>query len=203
LKDLAFYETLVAPVCFTTSYLWTRKRNYLSIQIIMLTKKIEKALNDQIKTEAQSSQFYLAMASWAETNGYNGAAAFLYAHSDEERMHMLKLVKFVNERGGKSIIPKLDQPPHEFKSLPDIFKSLLDHETHVTQSINEVVDVCLKEKDYTTHNFMQWYVSEQIEEEGLARNIMDKINLIGTDKGGLYLLDRDLQALSTAAANKG
>jgi ferritin len=114
----------------------------------------------------------------------------------------LKLIKFVNERGGKAIIPKLEQPPHDFKSLQDIFKSLLEHETGVTQSINEVVDVCLKEKDYTTHNFMQWYVSEQIEEEALARTIMDKVNLIGSDKGGLYLLDRDLQALSTAPEKK-
>ncbi len=162
----------------------------------MLSKKVEKALNKQIKIEAESSQFYLAMASWSETQGFNGTAAFLYAHSDEERFHMLKLVKFVNERGGHAITPALEQPPKEFNSLNTIFKNLLEHEMAVTQSINEVVDVCLQEKDYTTHNFMQWYVAEQIEEESLARTIMDKINMIGSDKGGLYLFDRDLETMA-------
>ncbi len=162
----------------------------------MLKKKIENALNNQIKIEAESSQFYLAMASWAETEGLNGTAEFLYAHADEERMHMLKLVKFVNERGGKAIIPALKQPPKEFKSLNKVFEHLLNHEMMVTEEINNVVDVCLSEKDYTTHNFMQWYVSEQIEEEALARTIMDKLNLIGNDKGGLYLFDRDITTIS-------
>ena len=137
------------------------------------------------------------MASWAECNGLNGIAMFLYEHSDEERQHMLKLVKFINERGGKAIIPKLSQPTTTFKGVRDIFTTLLSHEINVTKEIHEVVDVCLKEKDYTTHNFMQWFVSEQIEEEALARNIMDKIELIGNDKGGLYLFDRDLEKLSS------
>lgn len=165
----------------------------------MLNKIVESKLNEQIKIEASSSQFYLAMASWAETQGWNGTAAFLYRHSDEERMHMLKLVKFVNERGGHALIPALDKPPVEFESLQNIFKNLLDHEISVTKSINEVVDVCLAEKDYTTHNFMQWYVSEQIEEEGLARTIMDKVNMIGSDKGGLYLFDRDVENLAASS----
>lgn len=164
----------------------------------MYSKKVEKALNNQVKIEYESSQFYLAMASWAECNGYNGTASFLYTHSDEEREHMLKLVKFINERGGVAKIPALPEPPAEFDSLTKIFENLLDHEIMVTKSINEVVDVCLKEKDYTTHNFMQWYVSEQIEEESLARTIMDKLNLIGNDKGGLYLFDRDIATMSGA-----
>ncbi len=162
----------------------------------MLKPKIEKALNKQIELEASSSQFYLAMASWAETQGMNGTAAFLYKHSDEERMHMLKLVKFINERGGTAVIPPLTKPPSEYDSIKEIFESLLEHEMNVTDSINNVVDVCLSEKDYTTHNFMQWYVSEQLEEEALARNIIDKLNMIGNDKGGLYLFDRDLQTLA-------
>lgn len=164
----------------------------------MLTKKIQDALNEQILTEAQSSQFYLAMASWAETEGLNGVARFLYQHSDEERQHMLKLVRFVNERGGKAIIPELKQPPTQWDGVHAVFKSLLDHETNVTAEINKVVEICLSEKDYTTHNFMQWYVSEQIEEEALARLILDKLDLIGNDKGGLYLFDRDLENLHEA-----
>lgn len=158
-----------------------------------MNKKIEKALNKQIIKEASSSQFYLAMASWAEREGLNGTSKFLYKHSDEERFHMLKLVKFINERGGKADIPALEKPPVNFDSLENIFKTLLEHEMDVTDSINELVDICLKEKDYTTHNFVQWYVNEQLEEEALARSILDKVRLIGSDKGGLYLLDRDLE----------
>lgn len=166
----------------------------------MMNKKVEKALNAQIEIEASSSQFYLAMASWAETEGLDGTSKFLYAHSDEERMHMLKLVRFVNERGGKAVVPALKQPPKSFKNITNIFENLLEHEMMVTKSINEVVDVCLKEKDYTTHNFMQWYVSEQLEEEALARTIQDKLKLIGNDKGGLYLFDRDLEGMITSEA---
>ncbi len=164
----------------------------------MINKKVEKALNNQVVVEAESSQAYLAMAVWAECNGYNGIANFLYDHSDEERMHMLKLVKFINERGGKAVIPSLKKPNTSFKGVKDIFTTLLKHEVNVTKEINEVVDVCLGEKDYTTHNFMQWYVSEQIEEEALARTIMDKLELIGNDKGGLYLFDRDLETMAGA-----
>jgi ferritin len=113
----------------------------------MLNKKVEKALNDQIKVEAESSQAYLAMACWAEINGYPGTSAFLYAHSDEERMHMMKLIRFVNDRGGKAIIAAISEPAKEFKNLQNIFALLLSHENKVTAAINNVVDVCLKEKD--------------------------------------------------------
>jgi ferritin len=143
------------------------------------------------------------MASWAETQGLGGTASFMYQHSDEERMHMLKLVKFVNERGGKGIVPALPQPPKSFENILHVFESLLEHELGVTESINDIVDLCLKEKDYTTYNFMQWYVSEQMEEEALARTILDKLKMIGTDKGGLYLFDRDLEnsAISVEPSN--
>ena len=164
----------------------------------MLNEKVYNALNQQIEMEADASASYLAMASWCDKEGLGGCAQFFYAQSDEERMHMLKLVKFVNERGGQAEIPKLDQPPKDFKSLQNVFQNLLDHEQKVTLEINKVVDVCLQEKDYTTHNFMQWYVSEQIEEEALARTILDKLNMIGSDKGGLYLFDRDLEGMHAA-----
>jgi ferritin len=166
-----------------------------------MNNRVEEALNQQIEKEASSSQFYLAMASWAENHGLNGTAKFLYSHSDEERFHMLKLIKFVNERGGVATIPGIIIPPTDFESLTNVFTLLLEHELMVTQSINEVVDVCLQEKDYTTHNFMQWYVSEQLEEEALARGILDKLKLIGGDKGGLYLFDRDLENAAIQAQN--
>lgn len=159
----------------------------------MLSKKIEKLLNSQVAMEAGASQFYLSMASWAEAQGFNGTAKFLYKHSDEERMHMLKLIHFINERGGHAIVPELEKPDTEFHSLGKVFQKVLDHEIKVTEHINTIVERCLDEKDYTTHNFMQWYVSEQIEEESLARDILDKLNMIGNDKAGLYLFDRDLE----------
>lgn len=158
-----------------------------------MNPRVEAALNAQIEKEASSSQFYLAMASWAEGNGLNGTSKFMYTHSDEERFHMLKLVKFVNERGGTAVIPALDKPPVSFDDLTHVFELLLEHELAVTESINNLVDICLQEKDYTTHNFIQWYVSEQLEEEALARTILDKIRLIGNDKGGMYMFDRDLE----------
>ncbi len=161
-----------------------------------MNPRVEKALNDQIQKEASSSQYYLAMASWSEANGLNGTAKFMYAHSDEERFHMLKLIKFVNERGGRAEIAAVTIPPKEFNDLKNVFESLLSHEIRVTESINELVDVCLQEKDYTTHNFVQWYVSEQLEEEALARTMLDKLRLIGNDQGGMYLFDRDLEGAS-------
>ena len=165
----------------------------------MVAKKVEQALNEQIALEASSSQYYLAMASWAETQGLEGIAAFLYTHADEERMHMLKLIKYVNERGGKALIPALKAQPQTFKSVQFVFEELLKHEVIVSNEINGVVEICLKEKDYTTHNFLQWYVSEQIEEEALARKILDKLKLIGNDKSGLYFFDRDLSGMTVAA----
>lgn len=158
-----------------------------------MNTRVQEAINDQIAKEASSSYYYLAMASWAENQGLNGTAKFLYAQSDEERFHMLKLIKFINERGGKALIPTIAQPPSEFDSLEKVFELLLEHEILVTQSINNLVDICLQEKDYTTHNFVQWYVSEQLEEEASARNILDKIKLIDGDKGGMYMFDRDLE----------
>ena len=164
----------------------------------MLSPIIQDALNKQVVIEAESSQVYLAMASWAETQGFEGVSQFMYAHSDEERMHMLKLVKFINERGGHAIISTLAAPPVSFGSFKEMFQELFNHEVAVSASINDLVDISLQEKDYATHNFLQWYVSEQIEEEALARNILDKISLIGDDKGGFYLFDNDIKQLITA-----
>jgi ferritin len=168
----------------------------------MLSKKVESALNKQVELEAQSSQSYLAMASWAEVNGLPGTAEFLYTHSDEERMHMLKLVKYINERGGQATIPALTQPVAKFKNIHHIFEALLKHEIHVSNEINKVVHICLAEKDYSTHNFMQWYVAEQIEEESLARVLLDKLKLIGNDTGGMYLFDRDIQTIAATVSQE-
>ena len=162
----------------------------------MISKTIEAALNRQIELEGEASQYYLSMASWAEVQGLNGVATFLYRQSDEEREHMLKLVRFINERGGHGLVPQLNQPQKQYESVHEIFNEVLNHEMLVSGEINQLIDICLKEKDYTTHNFLQWYVAEQIEEEALARNVLDKLKLIGDDKSGLYFFDRDLSSMS-------
>ena len=166
----------------------------------MISKDIEAALNKQISAEANSSHLYLAMASWAETRGYEGVSNFFYSQSEEERQHMLKLVKYVNERGGHAHIPKINEPSKMFDCLTHVFQDFLDHEVKVSSLINDLVHICLENRDYTTQNFLQWYVAEQIEEEALARNILDKLKLIGDDKGGLYLFDRDINQLIVTSA---
>lgn len=161
----------------------------------MLKDTIQIGLNRQIELESESSQYYLSMASWAETLGMNGVAAFLYRHSDEERTHMIKLFRYINERGGHAVAPAIREPKKTFDSVVQLFELILEHEIMVSAEINHLVEICLAEKDYTTHNFLQWYVAEQIEEEALARNVLDKLNLIGGDKGSLYIFDRDLETL--------
>lgn len=166
----------------------------------MIKQEVLDALNKQIKLEGDSSQLYLAMASWAECQGLEGTSNFLYSHADEERTHMLKLIKFVNERGGKAFVPQIEEPAQNFESLKDVFSTILKHEIFVSESINEIVFLTLEHKDFPTHNFLQWFVSEQIEEERLARTVLDKLEMIGSDKGGLYLFDRDIVNLDVAGA---
>lgn len=159
---------------------------------------IETLLNNQIKYEASASMQYLSMASWADANGYNGVAEFFYSQSEEERLHMTKLVKFVNERGGNVSIPQLDKPKSDFKTLTELFETFLNSEIFVTEQINHIIFECLEQKDYNVHNFMQWYVTEQLEEEAMARTLLDKLNIIGGDKSGHYLFDRDINAIAQA-----
>lgn len=159
----------------------------------MLSKTIQEALNKQVQMEAESSQAYLAMASWADIQpGLEGVTNFFYKQADEERVHMLKLIRFINERGGFALVPALAQPVVTFKSIKNVFEEALKHELKVSSSINELVNLALTEKDYATHNFLQWYVNEQMEEERTARTLNDKLELVGDDKGGLYLFDRDI-----------
>lgn len=164
----------------------------------MLSKKIEKALNNQIKVEEHSSRIYLAMAIWCEDKGYPGAAQFLYAQSDEEREHQLKFVHYVNDRGGKAEVMALDAPEVEYDSLHDLFKAVLKHERFVSAEINKVYGLTLEEKDYTTGQFMQWYIEEQIEEESTMQGILDQIELAGGEKGGIFHIDKELAAMAAA-----
>jgi ferritin len=162
----------------------------------MLNKKIEKALNEQVEKEGYSSALYLAMASWAEVKGMAGIASWLYVQSDEERLHMLKFIRYINERGGKAIVPALRQPGKDQSNVKKMFEEVLKHEQFISASINEIVALCVAERDYTTQHWIQWFVNEQIEEEANATKILDKLNLIGD--GNLYLFDRDIMSLRAA-----
>jgi ferritin len=159
----------------------------------MLPKKVEEILNEQIQKEDYSSQLYLAMASWAENQGFEGVSNWLYAQAEEERMHMLKLVKYVNERDGVAIIPGIETPPTDFGNVFEMFDKVLAHEIYISGSINEIVAACIAENDFTTQNWIQWFVTEQIEEESSVRAIIDKLNLVG--KNNLYMFDRDIMSM--------
>ena len=162
----------------------------------MLNKKVEKSLIQQIALEEQSSRIYMAMASWCEVSGFSGAAKFLYKHSDEERMHMTKLIKYVNDKGGHATLQTLEVPGTTYKSLLDVFEQILKHEEFVTESINKLFEIAFKEKDFTTSQFLQWYIEEQIEEESTFKGTLDKFRLAGNETGGLFHLDKELDGLA-------
>ena len=167
--------------------------------ISMLKKKVEDICNRQVEREGYSMNLYLAMASWAEANGLAGVADWLYAQAEEEKLHMLKFVKYINERGGKAVIPAFKKPPEDYKTVEELFREVLKHENFVTASINEIVALTLEEKDFNTHNFLQWFVMEQVEEEKSAQAIIDKLKLGG--KNNLYQFDRDIMSLRIPAGN--
>jgi ferritin len=164
----------------------------------MLPKKVEEILNVQIKKEDYSSQLYLSMASWAENNGFEGVSNWLYAQAEEERVHMLKLVKYVNERDGVAAIPGIEEPPKDFENIFVTFDKVLAHEKYISGSINEIVAACIAENDYTTQSWIQWFVNEQIEEESSVKAIIDKLKLLG--ENNLYMFDRDIMSLRRSGA---
>jgi len=158
----------------------------------MLSEKILNLLNEQIGHEFYSANFYLAMSSWATSKGLHGTAAFLEKHCDEEMVHMRKLFSYVNDTGAHAIVPQLSKPPQDYESIKDVFAKTLEHEVFITGKINDLVDACLQEKDYSTFNFLQWYVSEQHEEEMLFRSIIELLEIVGVEGRGLFLVDKEI-----------
>jgi len=166
----------------------------------MISSKVEKALNDQIALEVLSSDVYLAMGSWCETQKLENSARFFYSHSSNERGHMMKLITYVNREGGHAKVPQIPAPPAVYKSLEAAFEMALENEQKVTKSIDKIVDLCLSTKDYGTFTFLQWYVAEQQEEEGYFKSIVDKIKMIGIkDSRGLFFADKAIGKLLEAA----
>lgn len=157
----------------------------------MLNKKLEKAFNDQIALEADSSNIYLAMASWFEVSRIDYSAKFLYQHAEEEKGHMMKIVRYLNENGGHAVIPGLKAPATVYKSILDVFETALGHECKVTKSIHALYELAQSVKDHASANFLRWFVDEQQEEERLFTDIVDKLKMIGVnDSRGVYFADK-------------
>lgn len=165
-----------------------------------LTQSTEDLLNNQVGLEGQSSSYYLSMASWCEKTGYANSADFLYRHAEEERMHMIKLFHYINDAGGHAKQADITDIRHDFDSLREIFELILQHEIGVTKAINELVDHCFSIKDFTTFHFLQWYVTEQREEETLARRALELFDIIGEEGVGLWTIDAEIANLETFAA---
>ncbi|MEJ2031872.1 MAG: ferritin [Deltaproteobacteria bacterium] len=158
----------------------------------MLNKKTEKALNAQINAEFYSAYLYLAMEAHFAAEGLPGFATWMRMQTQEEMFHAMKMYDFVHERGGRVTLDAVAQPPAKWKSPLDVFENVLAHEQKVTGLINGLVDLALAEKDHATNIFLQWFVSEQVEEEASAGEVLQKLKLIGKDANGLFVLDGEL-----------
>ena len=162
-------------------------------QKIGINVDVMDMLNEQIAKEAHSSAVYLAMASWCDHNGLINSAEFLYTQSTEEREHMLRIFKFINDNGGTAFSPEISNINHDFNSLQEIFETALDQEIQITKSINNIVAKCRKVQDFGSENFLQWFVQEQMEEENQFRRILEMFDLMGTDGIALKLIDERIK----------
>ncbi len=160
-----------------------------------LSKTLAKALNQQMTNEAHNAQIYLAYASWANSEGYDGIANFLFRHANEERNHMMKILEYILKRGAKVAVSAIPSPGPDPKNVSDCFEKVFKSEVENTASIYEIVNMSMAEKDWATWNFMQWFVKEQTEEETLAMDLLSKIKIAGGEKAkndALYALDAEL-----------
>jgi ferritin len=155
-----------------------------------LQSKTVDLLNEQIALEHHASAQYLTMASWCDVKGYEGSAKFFYNQADEERHHMLKLFRFLTEADSQVVHPCAKNLISEFKSLRHVFEVVMQSENTVTHAIHKLTDHCLTSKDFSTLNFIQWYVAEQIEEEVTVKRILDLFHVAGEDSIGIYTADR-------------
>jgi ferritin len=156
----------------------------------MLSKGMVELLNQQITLELFSSHLYLQMSAWCDVKGLDGCATFLRAHAREEMTHGYKLFDYLNETGTMASLGSVDAPPKDFSSVGELFKRVHEHECAVTKEINKLVAAASKDEDFSTFNFLQWYVAEQHEEEHLFAQILDKIQIIGEEGAGVFFIDR-------------
>ena len=160
----------------------------------MLSDKMVEALNTQMNRELYSAYLYMSMSAHSTYVGLKGFANWFMVQYQEEMTHAMKFYDYINDQGGKVKLIEIAEPLKDFESPLDMFEKTLKHEQFVTKCINELVDLAIEEKDHATNIFLQWYVTEQIEEEGNDNDIISKLKLIGDDGNGLLTLDKELMA---------
>ncbi len=160
----------------------------------MISKKLQDAINSQINKEFYSAYFYLAMSAYCKTKDLDGFANFFYVQYQEETFHAMKFYNYLLDRGGDVVLTKIDTPPADFKSPLDVFEKTLEHEQIVTKSINDLLDLSIKENDHASASFLKWYVDEQVEEEATVSRLVNKMKLVGDNVGGLFIVDSELKA---------
>jgi ferritin len=164
----------------------------------MLSKKLEKEINKQINAELFSAYLYLSMASYLDFKNLPGFAHWMKMQFKEEQSHAQKLYDYINSRGGRVIFSQIESPQSDWKDVIDVFKDVYSHEQKVTGLINNLVNIAIEEKDHATVNILQWFVSEQVEEESSASDILEKLKYIEGKGPGLFMMDRELMQRSFA-----
>ncbi|MCZ4060209.1 non-heme ferritin [Pantoea sp. LMR881] len=162
----------------------------------MLTAEMTGRLNNQLNLEFFSANLYLQMSAWCSDKGFEGAAAFLKEHSREEMEHMQRLFDYLSDTGAMPVLGTIAAPPVAYNSLTELFQQTLEHEQLITDKINELAHAAMSTQDYSTFNFLQWYVAEQHEEEKLFKTVLDKLALVGNSGDGLFLIDKDLARMN-------
>ncbi len=155
-------------------------------------EKMQDALNKQLNNEIYSAYLYMSMSAYSTFIGLKGFANWFMVQYQEEMTHAMKFYDYINDQGGQVRLMALAQPMTEFESPLDMFEKTLEHEKFITKCINELVDLAISEKDHATNIFLQWFVTEQIEEEGNDNDIIAKLKLIGDNGNGLLMLDKEL-----------
>lgn len=158
----------------------------------MISKAMEKAINEQINRELFSEYLYISMQAWFAGENLDGFATWMDAQGKEERFHAMKFYNYLLDRGGRVELLAIDKPETKFKNPLTVFKKALDHERFVTKSINDLMDLAIKEKDHATKSFLQWFVDEQVEEEAAADKIVGKLSMIGDNMQGVLMMDAEL-----------
>lgn len=157
-----------------------------------MKEKMQDALNGQLNAELYSSYLYLSMSAFYRSMDLGGFANWMRVQAREELMHAMKIYDYINERGGRVTLSQVKGPPTEWDSPMHAFEHVLKHEQKVTGLINGLVDLAIEEKDHATNNFLVWFVTEQVEEEATANDIVQKLKMVGTEGSGLLLLDSEL-----------
>ena len=168
----------------------------------MISEKMQKAINDQINAEFYSSYLYLSMAAYFEAENYKGFAAWMRMQAEEEKEHGYKLYDYMNDRGGRVVLAAIEAPPTDFKSVQDVYEKTLAHEREVTARINKVNTLALEENDYATTAHLQWFITEQVEEEATAEEILNQIKMVDGKPGSLFYIDRHMAKRQGAAADQ-